>query len=110
MSARVMTGISLKAKSDNVTSTSPNKVTAATTRIEPIDRLVLPAAKSSVPRQSAAAEPRRTGFMGDPSLSDAVGADQVLAGSFEMPGDEIGGGRGIAHLERLEDGAMLLVV
>src|SRR5262245_1480808 len=84
----------------------PMRLTAAVTLIGPMARLVVPARKSSVPQHRAASEPSRTGF----TLSDAVGADQVLAGGFEMPADEIGGGRGIAHLQRLENGAMLLVV
>src|SRR5689334_15309181 len=85
---------------------SPTAVTVTVTWIGPIARLTLPARKSSVPQHSAASEPSRTGFM----KSDAVGADQVLARGFEMPGDEIGRRRWIAHLERFEDGAVLLVV
>src|SRR5439155_25987078 len=83
-------------------------VTVAVTWIGPMARLTLPARKSSVPQHRAASEPSRTGFIGLPS--DAVGADQILARRLEMSRDEIGGGRWITHLERFEDGTMLLVI
>src|SRR5688572_27169084 len=102
MSGRERLGNSPEAQTHSVIRTKPHMVTAAATRIGPMDRLTLPAIRSRVPQHSAATEPRRTGFIWRLSRSDAVGADQVLARRFEMSGDEIGGGGGIAHLERLE--------